>query len=159
MTTIRIAARPKFTTIDRRPINDDRLSFRARGVLIWLLDKPDDWTIKAEAIAMRGAEGRDAIRATLKELQECGYLIAEKYRGDDGKWHSGATLFELPQDSGDNDPTRADFQRWLTNADSQALLLKTENRKLIRGSAAHKDGEPFTDPAGRTFLPGTGWIE
>ncbi len=38
MSTFRIARRRKFTTIAQETVNDERLSFRARGILLWLLD-------------------------------------------------------------------------------------------------------------------------
>ncbi|RIK03508.1 MAG: replication protein, partial [Acidobacteria bacterium] len=34
-----------FTILSNAAINDGRLSFRARGVLMWLLSKPADWRI------------------------------------------------------------------------------------------------------------------
>ena len=51
-----------FTILSNAVINDERLSFRARGVLIWLLSKPDDWRTRSDSIAGQSPkEGRDAI--------------------------------------------------------------------------------------------------
>lgn len=97
MSTIRVARRNRFTTIDRATVNDPRLSFRARGVLMWLLDKPDDWQADARTIATAGSEGRDAVRAALAELEEHGYLVRRKYRGENGQWTSEHTIHERPQ--------------------------------------------------------------
>ncbi len=68
MTTIRVDRRDRFTTIDRDLINDYSLSFRARGILVWLLDKPDGWTVRSDFISRAGNEGRDAVRTALGEL-------------------------------------------------------------------------------------------
>lgn len=68
------ADREKFLVVGSATINDERLSFRARGILLWLLEKPDNWTVRSEAIARAGREGRDAVRAALLELERCGYL-------------------------------------------------------------------------------------
>ncbi len=54
-------------------LEDDRLSWRSRGVLIGLLGKPDGWDVRADAIARAGKEGREAILAALNELGEFGY--------------------------------------------------------------------------------------
>lgn len=97
MTTIRVARRNRFTTVDRSTVNDPRLSFRARGILMWLLDKPDDWRADARTIAQAGSEGRDAVRAALAELEEHGYLVRHKYRGDAGRWTTEHTVYERPQ--------------------------------------------------------------
>jgi hypothetical protein len=97
VTTIRVARRRKFTSVDRAAVNDSRLSFRARGVLVWLLDKPDDWTTNADKITAAGKEGRDATRAALHELEGCGYLTRRRWRDDsDGKYHSEWTVRERP---------------------------------------------------------------
>ncbi len=62
MSTIRVGKRHRFTSIDRQAVNDERLSFRALGLLLWLLDKPDGWRIQSETVARNRPEGRDAVR-------------------------------------------------------------------------------------------------
>lgn len=96
MTTIRVGKRKRFTMVDRSTVADVRLSFRARGVLLWLLDKPDDWTTTADAIATHGTEGRDAIRSALRELESCAYLVRRKWRTGTGTWQSEWTVYERP---------------------------------------------------------------
>lgn len=97
MSIVRVAKRARFTTIDRVTLNDDRLSFRARGVLSWLLDKPDDWSVRSEAIAEGGKEGRDAIRAALAELEVAGYVQRVKTKDDKGRWTTETVVYERPQ--------------------------------------------------------------
>lgn len=115
MSTIRVAKRPRYTAVDRRTLNDDALSFRARGVLVWLLDKPDDWRADASSIANAGREGRDAVRAALRELETAGYLVRRKYRAD-GRWATEHTLYEHPSLADqDGKPAQVD-QPGLTSA-------------------------------------------
>jgi hypothetical protein len=96
VTTIRVAVRHRFTAVDRRAINDTNLSFRARGLLVWLLDKPDGWRVNSTEIAQHCKEGRDAIRACLSELEAGGYLSRERVRTDAGKWITESVLREIP---------------------------------------------------------------
>lgn len=97
-----------FTILSNAVINDERLSFRARGVLIWLLSKPDDWRTRSDAIAGQSPkEGRDAIRSALRELAELGYLIREKIQNDRGQWITIQTIYEEPRTGpGPEKPTR-----------------------------------------------------
>lgn len=139
MTTIRVARRNRFTTVDRTTVNDSRLSFRARGVLMWLLDKPDEWRADARTIAQAGSEGRDAVRAALAELEEHGYLVRNKYRGDGGRWVTEHTVYERPQ--GGDQGWKSDLvddahqvgkpapvnQRRSTSAGFPGPITKTEN--------------------------------
>lgn len=97
-----------FTILSNAVINDERLSFRARGVLIWLLSKPDDWRTRSDAIAGQSPkEGRDAIRSALRELAELGYLIREKIQNERGQWITIQTIYEEPRTGpGPENPTR-----------------------------------------------------
>lgn len=113
MTTIRIGKRRQYVSLDSRSVNDSSLSFRARGVHAWLLEKPDDWTVRAESIAAHGSEGRDAIRSALRELEAAGYIERRKFRSDAGTWATECTVWEHPDQSGK--PAPVDQQR-LTSA-------------------------------------------
>jgi hypothetical protein len=101
MTTIRVAKRERFTTVTRATVNDKRLSFRARGVLFWLLDKPNDWSVDAEAIARHGKEGREAVRTALRELEKAGYLVRLKTRDENGQFRTDCWVYERPMSESD----------------------------------------------------------
>ncbi len=87
-----------FTILSNAVINDERLSFRARGILTWLLSKPDDWHTRSESIAAQSPprEGRDAVRSALRELAELGYLVREKIQNERGQWSTIQTVYEEP---------------------------------------------------------------
>lgn len=74
-----------FVQVPSETIRDQQLSFRARGVLAWILDHPDGWVVRSEVIAREGAEGREAIRTALTELAEHGYYRVERRRQPDGQ--------------------------------------------------------------------------
>jgi hypothetical protein len=62
-----------YVQIDKRPLEDMRLSWRAKGILAYLLSKPDSWTVQASDILNHGTEGRDAVRSAMGELRNLGY--------------------------------------------------------------------------------------
>jgi len=151
MTTIRISERPRYTAISRETLNDSRLSFRARGVLAWLLDKPDDWKCRAEAIAEAGCEGRDAIRAALGELEACGYLVRIKYRAPAGHWESTVDVYERPRETPgqnqDGKPALVSRSRE-TSAGSPGPLTKTEPNTETNPPTPHNDIERIAQRVG-----------
>lgn len=144
MTTIRVSKRTRFTVIDRATVNDDRLSYRARGVLLWLLDKPDDWQTDANAVARAGTEGRDAIRAALNELQACGYLTRTTSQGDGGRWQTVVIVRERP---GPENPTSGG-KPGPENPASENQALSTEDGlpKTDGFSSASLQNENDKDP-------------
>jgi hypothetical protein len=84
-TIIRVRKRRSFTVIDRRALEDTRLSWAGRGVLGYLLCKPDDWHINVGDLRKKGNLGRDAIYRILRELQKHGYLERQQVRDAFGR--------------------------------------------------------------------------
>jgi len=121
VSTIRVAKRKRFAMVARETANDARLSFRARGVLLWLLDKPDDWQTDAARIAQEGPEGREAIRTALNELAKFGYLHREKKHDQAGQWFTTWTVYETPQTG-----NQALENRRLENRPSDSWALKEQ---------------------------------
>lgn len=149
MSTLRIARRPQHLRMDSRAVNDGALSFRARGVLAWLLDKPDDWTINAEAISRHGTEGRDAIRKALSELEAAGYLVRRRYRAEGGKWASEQVLYEHPSMAQPERETSAGEQQRLTSAGGSGDLLnpptEVSPKPVTQGPSALPSGPAGDD--------------
>lgn len=151
MTTLRIARRQQFVRLDSRAVNDPSLSYRSLGVLTWLLEKPDDWTVRAESIAAAKKEGRDAIRTALRELEAAGYLVRNKYRDGDGVWRSESVIYESPgggqagdnagDDVGDNDATMTGNQRWLSDVGFPGALLTNQTHDSTNPLTPDVSGE------------------
>jgi hypothetical protein len=74
MSIIRIKKKEHpYVQVDKRVLEDSRLSWRAKGILVYLLTKPDGWTVKVADIWGKGTEGRNAVQACLEELRVIGY--------------------------------------------------------------------------------------
>lgn len=69
-----------FTMIDNQFINSKNLTSRAKGILLYILSKPDDWKIYETNIANNMADGIENIKAGMKELTTQGYISKEKVR-------------------------------------------------------------------------------
>lgn len=83
-----------YESIPREVLQDKRLTFRARGLLSYLLSLPPGWRTSATRLAReldlpattKAKEGRDAIETALRELVVVGYLGRERVQADDGTW-------------------------------------------------------------------------
>lgn len=91
----------RFAQISNSALQDASLSFRARGVLAFLLSLRPGARITVEEIAARGSEGRDAIRAALRELERTGspYLIRRRHRDGRGNWVWDQYVYDDPRDA------------------------------------------------------------
>ncbi|HLL73578.1 MAG TPA: hypothetical protein VK363_19225 [Pyrinomonadaceae bacterium] len=62
-----------YVQVENATAQDKRLSWAARGLLVYLLSLPTDWEIRVSHLINQGDMGRDALRRTLHELQSFGY--------------------------------------------------------------------------------------
>lgn len=66
--------------------NGGGLTFEARGVMAYLLSKPDDWIIQIEDLMAEGGIGRDKVKNILKELRDAKYLLTEMRHDENGRF-------------------------------------------------------------------------
>ena len=86
-----------FTIISNAVLANDNISFRAKGVLVYLLGKPDDWQVSERHLATVGNDGVTAIRAALKELELAGYIQRRRKQGPNGRFEWESVVFDEPQ--------------------------------------------------------------
>lgn len=103
---IRVQKNPDnpFVMIDKRIFSDDRLSWKAKGILGYLLSKPDNWKVIITDLTKQSKDGEKAVYSGLKELVENGYLVRQPSRDAKGKitkWEY--IIFETPQNSDDKE--------------------------------------------------------
>ncbi|MFD7504779.1 hypothetical protein [Streptomyces sp. NPDC059850] len=84
-----------YVQVDSQTARDDDMSFRALGVLTYLLDQKEDWQVKSEQLSKgKGREGRDAVRKALHELARRGYYRLERRRFLNGQNAMGTAISE-----------------------------------------------------------------
>jgi len=88
-TIFRVDHRTRYTLIDNRVLENAALSWAARGVLAYLLSRPDDWRVLVKDLERRGNLGRDGIHRLLRELRAAGYVHFERLRGPTGTIRRG----------------------------------------------------------------------
>jgi hypothetical protein len=97
---IRRSRRPDtgFTIMANDTIRDSTLSYKARGLLLYLLSLPDDWTVSSEHLArVSDRDGRDAVRTGLAELEAAGYLKRWRHQDAAGRWVNESIIYDRPQ--------------------------------------------------------------
>jgi len=72
-----------FTQIKNEIAIDKNLSWKAKGLFLYLYSKPDDWNFAIDRIVKESKDGIRATREGLKELEKNGYLKRQKRQ--DGK--------------------------------------------------------------------------
>lgn len=95
----RVPATSDFTQIPNAVLRDTRLSWKARGLLAYLLSHTEEgFQIDADRLVSQGKDGRHSILAGLKELVEYGYVVRTKRRDEQGHWHTDVEVYDRPND-------------------------------------------------------------
>lgn len=67
-----------FTIISNDWLRDDRLTFKARGLLAYIESHSVEWKINVGWLVAHSVEGKEAIRSAINELELHGYLKREQ---------------------------------------------------------------------------------
>lgn len=157
MTTHRVEHTKNYVVLQNSVLTDSRLSWKARGLLGYLLTKPNDWrVIVAHLVTQSEEDGRASVTTAIAELEKFGYLKRTGLRTDRGKFNGyDYDLFEVPDQSvfdnqqrnrvrlsgnGKSDTTKylkePNTERISTEADSQVvdMALVRERNKSIKAA-------------------------
>lgn len=93
---VRVLPRERFTTIRNSAVRDKQLSFRARGLLAWMLSHQSGRLITIDDMVAAGTDGLSGIRTTLKELEAARYICRSRHRNKEGQWFHELTLTDDP---------------------------------------------------------------
>lgn len=96
MSVFKIEKTKDFTIMSNFHLRDRNLSFKAKGLLSFMLSLPPEWDYSLKGLCAISKENRDAIRSTLKELQDNHYLEIEKVRGSKGYFEYNYLIYEKP---------------------------------------------------------------
>ncbi|MBJ3792312.1 DNA-binding protein, partial [Bacillus sp. OA1] len=121
MGIIRVKKDSNYSVINNTGLKDERLSWKAKGILAYALTLPDDWTFHISELARHAKDGEDSLRTGFKELKELGYV--KRYPVRDGntqkitRWDT--EIYETPQ-------------RNMPQVENQDVVkLYVENQKLL----------------------------
>lgn len=113
-----------FTMMSNVGLRDKRLSFKAKGLLAYMLSLPDDWIFYEEEITKHSTDGKQSVRTGLKELQQFGYLIKNQSR-EKGKFAKVDWLLY-------DEPGKVDIQVFLPQTEKRSTdNPPTENQPLL----------------------------
>lgn len=98
MSVFRVHKTKDFTVLSNHHLRDKGLSLQAKGLLSVMLSLPDDWKYSIRGLAAISKEGEKAIKSTLDELKEHGYLVVTKNAPKAGESHFSYEydVFERP---------------------------------------------------------------
>lgn len=134
MSIRRATRKDKFTVISNS-VFSSKLSYRAIGLLTYLLSKPDNWEVSVAHLVNHVKEsenptGRDAVYSTLKELVSKGFVIRANKRDQSGKMTGiEYVVFDEPQvDESNTDAPHTDMPDTDLPVTAETTQINTDNK-------------------------------
>ena len=104
------------TIVNQQLSRDSRLTWKARGIFIYLWSQSDNWDFNAKEVATHAKDGRKALDSGLNELEKFGYLKRTRKRNRLGRLGNSEWLLS-------DKPVK----EWLKKSESP----NSENRKQV----------------------------
>lgn len=93
---VRIKKETNFVVMDKSFLNDTTLSWKAKGIMAYMLSKPDDWTFYISELIKHATDGKASFRSGFNELRDSGYVRRIKKRNEDGTFSWETIVHEQP---------------------------------------------------------------
>lgn len=117
---VRVIKDKNFVVMDKTALQDISLSWKAKGIMAYMLSLPDDWTFYIEELVKHSTDGESSFRAGFKELRDRGYVKRIPIR-------EGSRIVSWETKVYEN-PLLCGFQQ----VDNQHVgFLEVENRRLL----------------------------
>lgn len=139
-----------FTRVLNTTVRDKNLSFRARGLLVFMLGHPTNWKTSVGWIEEQATEGREAVRSALKELEVAGYLKRTRNRSECG-FYDQYTYHWFEEPSSDGNPSPVVDQRRETGT----RFPSTKEETVTKNKEEEQEVGLVPDPVspGLSFTP------
>jgi len=132
----------QWTSIPTPALRDTDLSYRARGILAYILSMPAHWETNSTILASRTSEGRDAVRTALKELRAHGYIILRRVQDSTGQWRTTHIVFDHPISVEERVDAlveslrpKTENQASVSQAVNESLLISKKNKRAMGQTA------------------------
>jgi len=140
------APRPQsnFYLLDKRISEDKRLSWAARGMLIFLLGKPDHWRVSVQALINETADscgplGRDGVRRIINDLKEAGYITCAQSKQEGGEF--GEVEYVV------SESPLTDYPATVEPAPVNPPQVSTDSKKGLNKAVRNDSGKFASEPA------------
>lgn len=74
-----------YAMVDKGYIDDPEISFKAKGIMTYLLSKVDHWILRHSDLKNYASDSDTSIRNGIKELEEAGYIRIQKHQDTRGR--------------------------------------------------------------------------
>ncbi|WP_431808774.1 DnaD domain-containing protein [Lysinibacillus sphaericus] len=131
MGIIRVAKNSNYVVMNRTALNDNRLSWKAKGIMAYMLSMPDDWVFYMDELMTHSTDGKASFRAGFNELKTCGYIERKPIREGQRIKEWETVVHEVPINSLLTDFQEVEKQEVGFQEVENRTLLSTDNNQVL----------------------------
>jgi len=121
----------EYTTIRNSLIADKTLSWEARGLLVYLLSKPETWIVRKSDLVATSPASEYLTTNILREVEIAGYIKRKKFRNKKGQWEWHTWVYDqpIPQNMGGGETIPQKTTPGKTMPGKLGNIIRTELKK------------------------------
>ena len=144
MSTIRVNKTKDYTIMSNCHFREKDMSLKAKGLLSLMLSLPDNWDYSISGLVAICKENESAIKSTLDELKDFGYLVVNKKmpnETDSGRIEYEYVIYESKQDGVKQDLENlgVEFQGVENQGQYNIYQLNTEKENTNNKKETYKE--------------------
>jgi len=136
-----------FTTVGNDFIRDETISWKAKGIIIYIMSLPENWKINTLDLQNRSAGGRKVLMSGINELIEHGYIQRSVTRENGIITDWEYTVWDSPVFTNDENNDEIESEQPLSQkglVENRSLLIKT-NKEINTNIFIKEEKEFPTD--------------
>lgn len=94
---VRVEKNSNYTVLHKAALKDTRLSWKAKGIIAYMLSMPDNWVFHMNELMKHSTDGEKSFRSGFNELKTHGYVKRFPVYKDKKIDHWETVVFEVPQ--------------------------------------------------------------
>lgn len=118
-----------FTQISNKLLQDTNLSWKARGLLVYLLSLPDDWDVYIKDLVNRAPDGYCSVVNAIEEMEKQGYLKRKRKTNGKGHFIGHEYLLKMPKNPECDFPNQGFPNQGFPNQGNPSLTNKQLRKK------------------------------
>ena len=151
MAVFRVERTHNYTVMSNYHLRDKRLSLKAKGLLSQMLSLPEDWDYTLAGLARINAEGKDAIRAAVVELEKAGYVFRRQTTDKAGKFSANEYIIRESPISQEGDSSAQPSSENPTTEEPSTGSTATRNPTQINIDSRRKENKRLAPQSTDSF--------
>lgn len=136
-----------YLMMNKHALQDDNLSWKAKGILAYLLSLPDDWQIYEKELQTHSKDGKDSLKTGIQELIEAGYIERKRIRNEKGQLKQYEyRVYEVPSRSGFSSVGFSKVGESASTYNYNTEDNNLTNKEINKGSFSSEERTSFSFP-------------